>query len=97
MRSQSHTKAPSWPKALALAWKSPRCHARCKHSKLPCKNPAVGGRRVCRMHGGKAGAPRGRRNGNYRHGRQTIEAQEQQRQFRQDLRAFRALLRDIGE
>jgi hypothetical protein len=86
-----------WPKAIALAHAAPRCHARCKHSKLPCRNPAVKGRAVCRMHGGKAGAPRGERNGAYRHGRHTIEARGLKRQARAEYQELRALLKALDE
>lgn len=97
MPQQSHTAQSSWRKALDLARQAPRCHARCKHSKLPCKNAAMRGRRVCRMHGGKAGAPRGQRNGNYRNGRHTIAARQENRRFREEMREFRALLRELEE
>jgi len=30
---------------------------------------------VCRLHGGKAGAPKGERNGMWKHGRDTREAE----------------------
>jgi hypothetical protein len=42
----------------------------------PCQSPAVAGKTRCRMHGGAAGsgAPKGRRNGKYRHGGFTLEA-----------------------
>jgi hypothetical protein len=101
MQRQSHTNRYDWRKALALAWNAPRCHAHCKHSKLPCKNAAMRGRRVCRMHGGKAGAPRGERNGAYQHGRRTIAAlevkRERNRQFREEMQKFRDLLRELDE
>jgi hypothetical protein len=53
------------------------------------------------MHGGRAGAPRGARNGNYQHGGRTIEAQAARRQaareFRDEMRRFRDLLRELDE
>ena len=52
---------------------SPRCGAKTR-SGNPCRAPAMPNGR-CRMHGGASpGAPRGERNGNYRHGRFTEEA-----------------------
>lgn len=52
---------------------APRCQARKKRGGS-CRSPAVRGKRVCRMHGGRAGAPKGKANGNYRHGGETREA-----------------------
>ena len=51
-----------------------RCRARTR-SGAPCKSAPVTGRRRCRMHGGAdgSGAPKGARNGNYKHGRYTKE------------------------
>jgi hypothetical protein len=49
------------------------------------------------MHGGKAGAPRGERNGAYKHGRYTIAAQAAERRFREEMREFRALLNELDE
>ena len=34
--------------------RAPRCHAHGKTTKLPCKQPAIHGGRVCRYHGGAA-------------------------------------------
>ena len=39
--------------------------------KLPCRGPAIQGRPVCWLHGGKGGGPKGERNGAYRTGRDT--------------------------
>lgn len=59
------------------------------------------GKAACRMHGGKGGAPHGKRNGNYRNGRYTMEGIAQRRQLRHQARAERqklmALIREIGE
>lgn len=82
-----------WRRAMARAQAAPRCHARCKHSKAPCRNPAVKGRSVCRMHGGKGGAPKGERNGAYRHGRHTAEAKTERRQLRRSIRLLETLAR----
>jgi glucans biosynthesis protein len=44
-------------------------------------SPVVKGKKRCRMHGGAkgSGAPRGERNGNYRHGQFTSEAIQERR------------------
>ena len=92
-RPKPHAPAGDWRSALEQARKAPRCHARCKHSKQPCHNPAIKGRGVCRMHGGKGGAPRGERHGNYRHGRRSIEALEMKREARIAARQLRELVK----
>ena len=45
------------------------CHAARTRRGRPCQSPAVAGKARCRMHGGAAGsgAPKGKRNGKYRH------------------------------
>jgi glucans biosynthesis protein len=53
---------------------APKCRARSKRSGRQCQAPAERGKRVCRFHGARAGAPSGPRNGNYRNGRWTKEA-----------------------
>jgi hypothetical protein len=73
-----------------MAWnRSPRCGAKTR-SGTPCLRPAANGKGRCQLHGGAkgSGGPRGARNGNYRHGRRTREA-EAERQ------ALRALLREL--
>ena len=54
---------------------TPRCLARTR-SGTPCQKPAAKGKKRCRLHGGAegSGAPRGERNGSYRHGLHTREA-----------------------
>jgi len=51
------------------------------------------------MHGGApgSGAPKGERNGRFRHGMRTGEAVEQRQAIREYLREVRALLRAISE
>jgi hypothetical protein len=53
---------------------APRCGAKSKRSGERCRGPAVRGKRVCRMHGARGGAPAGKSNGRYRHGGSTKEA-----------------------
>src|SRR5271169_1958154 len=75
-------------KPLRLA---PRCLARTR-SGTPCQKPAAKGKKRCRLHGGAegSGAPRGERNGSYRHGLYTREAIAERR-------ALRALIRSMRE
>ena len=45
---------------MQSAHAAPRCAAKSKRSGMQCKAPAIKGKRVCRMHGGKSpGAPCG--------------------------------------
>ncbi|SLN17272.1 hypothetical protein ROA7450_00545 [Roseovarius albus] len=58
---------------MQSAHAAPRCTARCKRTGLPCKNPAVRGWTVCRMHGAGGGHGAGQENPAYRHGMRTRE------------------------
>jgi glucans biosynthesis protein len=65
-----------------------RCGAKTRAGS-PCRRAPVQGRRRCRLHGGLSpGAPRGSRNGNYKHGNWTAEAIEERRWLRSLVRAY---------
>jgi hypothetical protein len=68
------TDNPVRPTDTTAVSQANRCGAKTR-SGAPCKSAPVTGRRRCRMHGGApgSGAPRGSRNGNYKHGRYTAE------------------------
>jgi glucans biosynthesis protein len=62
--------------------RAPRCGAR-NRAGNPCQNPAIRGRRRCRLHGGlSTGAPPGPANGNFKHGDLTVEAMEHRKWLR---------------
>jgi len=63
----------------------PRCRARCRVSKKPCRQPAMRDRRVCRMHGGAGGRPP-------THGRYTKATLQSRREVREILRLVRELI-----
>ena len=67
--------------------------------RLPCRGPAVRGRRVCRMHGGTvgSGAPKGSRNGMWRGGKWSNEAVGLKRVRRVLLRLTRMALKEWRE
>jgi hypothetical protein len=71
---------------------SVRCGAKTR-SGAPCKSAPVTGRRRCRMHGGAdgSGAPRGSRNGNYKHGRYTADVAATRRWLRETIHMLRDL------
>ena len=80
--------------ALAL---HPRCGVHGRTTGQPCQAPAMANGR-CRMHGGtNRGAPTGERNGNYRHGRRTQEAEAQRRAGRALLQQLVRLQREIDD
>jgi hypothetical protein len=68
----------------------PRCLARTR-SGTPCQKPAAKGEKRCRLHGGAegSGAPRGNRNGSYRHGLYTREAIAERKMMRALIWSFR--------
>ena len=75
---------------------SPRCGARTR-SGMPCRSPAVKGKKRCRMHGGAkgSGAPRGNKNA-LKHGGYTREALERRAQVRGFLKEGRKVLTELG-
>ncbi len=77
-----------WPLRLTA-----RCCAQTRRG-TPCQSPVMSGKTRCRIHGGApgSGAPRGPRNGNYRHGERTREAMAFRRECRAVLDASRGLL-----
>ncbi|MEQ1943511.1 HGGxSTG domain-containing protein [Mesorhizobium sp. VNQ89] len=80
---------------LHLANAAPRCSAKSKRSGKACRSPAVRGKRVCRMHGAKAGAPTGVANGRYRHGQFTCEAVNRRAAVAALIRLARASAADL--
>ena len=79
------------PEAINLSRlnQAPRCCAQTRRGTL-CQQPAVGGRKRCRMHGGAegSGAPEGNRNA-FRHGRYSAEAIAKRRMLAALIRACR--------
>ncbi len=71
----------------------PRCGAKTR-SGPPCQR--IGNKRNgrCKLHGGRAGAPSGQRNGKWRHGGETKEAASQRRALRRLLRQAKEHLRE---
>ena len=68
---------------------SPRCSARSKRTGERCRAPAVRGWQVCRFHGAGGGGPKGKRNGNYKHGLFTAEAIASRRTLNAMIRELR--------
>jgi hypothetical protein len=58
---------------------APRCGAKTRAGG-ECQCPAIRGRPRCRIHGGLSpGAPRGKQNGNFKHGFWTCEAVQERK------------------
>jgi len=89
MRNSSITPAP-----MHL---SVRCQARTRRG-TPCQQPAVGGRKRCRMHGGAegSGSPPGNRKA-FKHGRYSAETIAQRREVAALIRACRDQLGAMGD
>lgn len=73
---------------------APRCTAKSRRSGLPCKNPAVKGWSVCRMHGARGGHGSGKANPAYKHGMRTREWEEMRKAVHQLARSSRELLNE---
>jgi hypothetical protein len=63
-----------------------------KMTKERCKAPAVRGWTVCRVHGARGGAPKGKANGSYRHGHHIQEARAERRAVSDLLRRTRKVI-----
>ena len=75
---------------------APRCTATSKRTRKPCQAPAVRGWTVCRFHGARGGAPKGKANGAYRHGMYTAKAADERRRLRELLAQVRETMADIS-
>jgi glucans biosynthesis protein len=68
--------------------RAPRCGALTRAG-AACQRPVIRGRKRCRLHGGLSpGAPRGRKNGNFRNGSWTADAIEERKWLRSLMRLF---------
>lgn len=75
--------------------KAPRCTATSKRTGQRCQSPAMRGWTVCRHHGARGGGPSGPRNGNYKHGQYTKQAEAERRVTRDLIREARELADSI--
>jgi uncharacterized protein YjcR len=83
------------PRNIGPMLSSPRCGARTRSGR-PCRSPAVGGKKRCRMHGGAlgSGAPPGNQNA-LKHGLYRREAFAERRQLSELMRQSRELIAKI--
>jgi hypothetical protein len=73
---------------------NPKCLAKTRRQTL-CQSPAMKNGR-CRIHGGASpGAPRGERNGQWKHGRYSLETIELRRAIRELMRHARETVASI--
>ena len=73
---------------------SPRCGAKTRRGSSCCAPAMPNGR--CRMHGGASpGAPKGERNGMFKHGRYTNEAIAERHELSAWIRAMRDMAEEI--
>lgn len=70
----------------------PRCGAKTR-SGAPCRRIGNARNGRCILHGGRAGAPSGERNGSWRHGGESKEAVAQRRAVRALLREAKKMLK----
>ncbi len=73
----------------------PRCTATSKRTKQRCGAPAERGMSVCRFHGARAGTPKGRAHGQYKHGLFTKAAMKERRTVSALLRASRKQVQSV--
>ena len=80
----------------------PRCQAKSKRTKQQCRSPAIRGKRVCRIHGGKSTGPRTQQGRNLcgtaknRHGRETRAIRAKRRQALAELRVIERMGKGVG-
>ena len=80
----------------------PRCQAIAKSTGQRCRNPAMKGKRVCYLHGGKSTGPRTRagklrtKYANLKHGYYTAEAIARRKEVNRFFRECREFLKNMG-
>lgn len=77
-----------------------QCKAKSKRSGIQCKNNAVRGKSVCRMHGAFAGPKTAQgieriKKANTKHGNYTKEAFAERRTFRKMIKEYKKCLRTM--
>jgi hypothetical protein len=79
----------------------PRCMAKAKSSGKRCGNPAMRGKRVCWIHGGKSTGPRTEegllrsKSANLKHGKYTKDILENRKKLNSLIRGYRKFLSEI--
>ena len=80
----------------------PRCQAKSKRSQQQCRSPAIRGKRVCRIHGGKSTGPRTQQGRNLCgaaktvHGRETRAIRAKRQQALAELKLLERMGRGVG-
>ncbi len=80
---------------MQSAHAAPRCTAHSKRSGFLCKNPAVRGWAVCRMHGAMGGHGQGKANPAFLHGLRTKEWIETRREISSLVRETRRMTKAL--
>lgn len=76
---------------MQRAHDAPRCGAHSKRTGFLCKNPAVRGWKVCRMHGAGGGHCSGNLNPAYKHGGRSRKAVELRKSINELVREAREI------
>ena len=80
----------------------PRCQAKSKRTKQQCRSPAIRGKRVCRIHGGKSTGPKTQQGRNLCgaartiHGRETRGIRAKRQQALAELRQLERMGKGVG-
>ena len=80
---------PRWRALVPRFQKAHRCTAKSKRTGQCCKAPAVRGWKVCRFHGARGGAPKGKANA-WKHGYYTEAAKAERLLVKLLLRTLQA-------
>ena len=80
----------------------PRCQAQSKRTKQQCRSPAIRGKRVCRIHGGRSTGPRTQQGRNLcgaaktLHGRETRAIRAKRLQALAELKLLERMGKGVG-
>ena len=80
----------------------PRCQAKSKRTKQQCRSPAIRGKRVCRIHGGKSTGPKTEQGRNLcgaaktLHGRETRVIRAKRQQALAELRQLERAAKSVA-